>query len=61
MMARVTDLGGPDLTARLHIASENGDAVLANNGRVNAETRPRVAVKYRVRVGDEVFDAGRFQ
>src|SRR5437762_11744428 len=58
-MARIPDLGRPYLLTRLDVASKDRRAVRAHHGRVDAKSRPRIAVKDRVRVGDKIFDARR--
>ena len=58
IVARIADLGTPDLLAGFDVAGKDCHAVLAHDGSVNAVTRPRVAVKNGVRVADEVLDPG---
>jgi hypothetical protein len=60
-VARITGFGAPNLLRSFHVAGENRHAVAAQNGRVNAETRARVAIKNRVRIADEIFDSGVFE
>src|SRR5262245_4033613 len=59
--ARIADLCAPNLLAGLDIASKCRHAVWTHHRRMDAVTRPRVTVKYRVRVGNKVFDAGLFE
>ena len=52
---------GQDLLARLDVAGKNCRSILTNYRSVNAISRPRIAVKYRVRVRDEIVDACGFE
>src|SRR4051812_9461879 len=59
--SRIADLGAPHLLARLDIACENCGTVRTNNRCMHSVPRPRIAVKYRVRIAYEVFDSRVFK
>ena len=61
VVARISDLGAPDLLAGLDVAGKNSTSVRADDRSMHAVTRPRVAVKDRVRVADKIFDPGVLQ
>ena len=54
--AGVADLCTPDLLARLDIAGKYRNSVRTHHRSMNAVSRTRIAVKYRVRIADEIFD-----
>ncbi len=56
-VARIADLRAPDLLRSFHVAGKNRHAITAQNRRVNAETRARIAVQNRVRIADEILDS----
>ena len=61
VIARIADLGRPNLLTCLDIASKNGSAVRANDRSMNAVTRTRITVEDRVRVRNEILDSGVFE
>jgi len=59
-VAGVTDLSRPDLLACFDIAGKNGRAIRTNDRSVDAKPRPRIAIKDRVSVADEILDSRTF-
>ena len=61
VISRISDLRAPYLLACLNVACKNGRSVRTYDRCVHAVFRPRIAVKYRVRIAYKILDAGVFQ